>query len=274
MNINVNTQKLWDIPETMLVSLWCRAMESKSKNPILIDKDAEKCIDSIDYDFSKLWNPRMSIVGCAIRAKLIDQEAKEFIAKNPDAVVIQLWTWLDARFDRIGRPKVTHWYDLDLPETIEIRKKLLSESENNTFVSMSLFDNDWIDMVLAYNKPILIIIEWVLMYFSEDEVKWFLQKICEKIPKATFLFDILAYKLVWHAKSHDSVSKTKWNAEYKWSILNTKDLESWHKKLHLWKEYYMSKYDEWKYVFIARMLYKIPAFRRNFDQRVVRLEIY
>ena len=188
MNTNVNTQKLWDIPETMLVSLWCRAMESKSKNLIVFP--------FIFKNFSKLWNPRMSIVGSAIRAKLIDQEAKEFIAKNPDAVVIQLWTWLDARFDRIGRPKVTHWYDLDLPETIEIRKKLLSESENNTFVSMSLFDNDWIDMVLAYNKPILIIIEWVLMYFSEDEVKWFLQKICEKIPKATFLFDILAYKLV------------------------------------------------------------------------------
>jgi hypothetical protein len=32
----------------------------------------------------------MSIVGCAIRAKLLDQEAKEFIQKNPDAVVIQL----------------------------------------------------------------------------------------------------------------------------------------------------------------------------------------
>ena len=32
----------------------------------------------------------MSIVGSAIRAKLIDQEAKEFIAKNPDTVVIQL----------------------------------------------------------------------------------------------------------------------------------------------------------------------------------------
>jgi hypothetical protein len=32
----------------------------------------------------------MSIVGCAIRAKLIDLEAKEFIKNNPDAVVIQL----------------------------------------------------------------------------------------------------------------------------------------------------------------------------------------
>lgn len=115
---------------------------------------------------------------------------------------------------------------------------MLKESENNTFVSMSLFDDKWIDVILAHQKPILIIIEWVLMYFSEEEVKWFLQKICEKIPKATFLLDILSYKLVWHAKSHDSVSKTKWNAEFKWSILNTKDMESWHKKLHFWKEYY------------------------------------
>lgn len=82
MNTNVNTQKLWDIPETMLVSLWCRATESQSKNPILLDKSAEKCIKMIDYDFSKLWNPKMSIVGCAIRAKLLNQEAKEFIQKK------------------------------------------------------------------------------------------------------------------------------------------------------------------------------------------------
>lgn len=151
---------------------------------------------------------------------------------------------------------------------------MLKESENNTFVSMSLFDDKWIDMILAHQKPILIIIEWVLMYFSEEEVKWFLQKICEKIPKATFFFDILAYKLVWHAKVHDFVSKTKWNAEFKWSILNTKDLESWHPKIHVWEEYYISKYDEWKYLFIIRILYKIPSFRKKFDQRVVRLEIY
>lgn len=142
----------------------------------------------IDYDFSKLWNPKMSIVGCAIRAKLIDLEAKEFIKNNPDAVVIiQLWTGLDARFYRIGRPSVTHWYGLDLPETIEIRKKLLKESENNTFVSMSLFDDKWIDVILAHQKPILIIIEWVLMYFSERGSKMIFAKNLWKNPKS-YLF--------------------------------------------------------------------------------------
>ena len=130
----------------------------------------------------------MSIVGCAIRAKLIDLEAKEFIKNNPDAVVIiQLWTGLDARFYRIGRPSVTHWYGLDLPETIEIRKKLLKESETHTFVSMSLFDDKWIDVILAHQKPILIIIAWVLMYFSERVSKMIFAKNLWKNPKS-YLF--------------------------------------------------------------------------------------
>lgn len=54
---------------------------------------------------------------------------------------------------------MTHWYDLDLPESIEIRRKLWAETEKNTFLAMSLFDDAWIDTVLSHNKPVLIILE-------------------------------------------------------------------------------------------------------------------
>jgi len=50
-------------------------------------------------------------------------------------------------------------------------------------------------------------------------------------------------------------------------------MENWHPKIHLVKEYYMSEYDQGRYPFIFRMLYKIPYFYRRFNQRVVNLSI-
>ena len=269
----VTTQKLTNVPETMLITVWARAVETQTKNPIIIDQKAVECVEKIDYDFSKFKKSKLSQVGCSIRAKLIDDEAKKFIAENPDCVVIQLGTGLDARFDRLGRPNVTHWYDLDLPESIETRQKLLPASGQNSYLPMSLFDFSWIDMVASQGKPILIIVEGVLMYFSPDEVRGFFEKIVEKIPKATILMDLLPKILVGKAKSHDSLKKVK-NAEFKWGVKKAQEIEDWNPRIHVTKEYFLSDFDQKKFPMMFRFLYKIPYFYRKFNQRVLRLDIY
>ena len=50
---------------------------------------------------------------------------RHFIAEHPDAVVVQIGAGLDARYERLGKPRSTAWYDLDLPEVIEVRRMLL-----------------------------------------------------------------------------------------------------------------------------------------------------
>lgn len=269
----LSTEKLGEIPETMLITLWAKSEESKFKEPFLIDKRAEEIIWKIDYDFTKFKKSKFSQAGICLRASLIDREVREFIEKNPDAVVIQLWSGLDARFERIGSPEITHWYDLDLPEVIELRKELLKETEKNTFLDFSLFDYKWIDTVLAHNKPVLIIVEWVLMYFQETDVKAFFAEICNCFEKTTVIFDMLAYSLVWKAKVHDAVKWMKDKPEFTWSVLNTKEMEKWNPKIHLWKEYIMSDYNRGRYPFIFRVLYHIPYFYKRFNQKVVKLEI-
>ena len=130
-----------------------------------------------------------------VRSSLM-MKLKNLLTENPDCVVIQLGTGLDARFDRLGRPNVTHWYDLDLPESIETRQKLLPASGQNSYLPMSLFDFSWIDMVASQGKPILIIVEGVLMYFSPDEVRGFLKKLLKKFQKRRFWMDLLPKKFL------------------------------------------------------------------------------
>ena len=54
-----------------------------------------------------------------------------------------------------------HWYNLDLPETIAVREKLLPESGNITQIAMSEMD-DWGKMVEESRTPVLIIIEGLM----------------------------------------------------------------------------------------------------------------
>lgn len=265
--------KLTDVPETMLITLWAKAEESKRPDALLRDEKAQEIIRKIDYDFSKFGKASFSQSGCCVRASLIDEEIKAFFAEHPDAVAIQLGAGIDARYERLQRPEITHWYDLDLEESIDLRRKLLFESERNTYIASSMFDYGWTDTVKSHGKPVLIIIEGVLMYFEPEQIKAFFDEICRRFDNATVLFDMLAFSLVGHSKQHDSLRKVGKGVEFRWSVLDTKEMETWNPKLRVEKEYYLSDYNNGRFPFLFRILYHIPWFYRRFNQRVVRLRI-
>lgn len=268
-----NTSKLIGVPETMLITLWAKAFENQQKNPILKDEKAVAIIQKIDYDFKKFKQSKFSQVGICTRAKLIDNQANNFIEKHQKSVVIQIGAGLDTRFHRLGCPKNVIWYDLDVPEVMNLREKLIARQENNHYLAISMFDKAWIEKITHNELPILIIVEGVLMYFTENEVRRFFEMICQHFNKATIVFDMLFYKGVGISKKTDAVSKMKQIPEYQWSMLNSKEIENWHQKIHFSKEFYMSDYYGKRCPFPLNFLYKIPYFYKNFNQRVVVLDI-
>ena len=265
--------KLTDVPETMLITLWAKAEETKRADALLHDEKAVEIIDKIEYDFSKFSKAKFSQAGCCVRAGLIDAETKDFLNKHPDAVVVQLGAGIDARYERLQCPPVTHWYDLDLEEAIKLRRQLLSESERNTYIASSMFDYGWIDIVKSHGKPVLLIIEGVLMYFESERIKAFFQELCARFDNATMLwFGVIRFVDLFGAIFR-YIRKVSKSVEFKWSLLDTKEMETWNPGIRLEKELYMSKYDRGRFPFIFRMLYKIPYCFRRYNQRVVRLRI-
>lgn len=273
MNNKVTAKKLSNISETMLITVWARAVETKRQRGLLHDPVAVDIIKQINYDFSVFESAKMSQAGCCIRGKLIDDMTLAFIKKHPDAVVIQLGAGLDTRYQRLNCPDITHWYDLDLDEAIAIRQTLCPKHEKNTLLAMSMFDESWVDKVQAHNKPVLIIIEGVLMYFDEDQVKTFFTMLCRRFTQTTVLFDMLAYLVKGKAKHHDALKKTQHKAEFKWSLINSKDMEKWHDKIYIAEERYMSDYAGKRFILLMRILCKMPYFYKRLNQRMLRAEI-
>ena len=117
--------KLSGVPETMLQTVYARAKESRGRGAIH-DAKAKELIEKLDYDFSLADKDTAMRSGVIARTIVLDKLTKSWLASHPDAVVVNIACGLDTRCYRMSG--YAHWYNLDLPETMAVREKLLPES--------------------------------------------------------------------------------------------------------------------------------------------------
>ena len=110
------------VAETLLIPLHMRAKESRRKNPILYDPAAERLAESLDYDYSPFDGARLSEVGCVVRGWYFDNAVRRFIRNHIHPVVVNVGCGLDTRYQRAGQGTGVTFYDLDLPEVIDLRR--------------------------------------------------------------------------------------------------------------------------------------------------------
>ena len=159
--------KLSGVPETMLQTVYARAKETKTRGAIK-DTKAVEIIDKINYDFSLADKDSAMHSGVVARTIVLDKLANKYLAKSKGAVVVNIACGLDIRCYRMNG--YTHWYNLDLPETIAVREKLLHESGEISQIAMSAMD-DWSGEITEHDAPAIVIIEGLTMYLSEKDVK-------------------------------------------------------------------------------------------------------
>lgn len=229
--------ELGKIQKTLLFPLWGRAIESQKPDALLVDEKAVEIIDKIDFDFStfKKSLSEISKYGWVMRSLLIDKAINRFLEKHPKATVVDIGCGLDTTFERVDNGKL-RWYDLDLPDTIALRKRFFSENERRKFIASSFLDNGWLDQMIVEDN-ILFISAGVLYYFNEEEVKGFIKRVAEKFPGSEFVFDATSPRGVKMAnKMVLKRSKIENAAFLVWGIKHAKELESWDKHIKVLEE--------------------------------------
>ena len=223
MNSKISLHKLEGVPRTLLIPLRGRYLETKRDEGIINDPKSVEIIDSLEHDFGESELPWDGQLLMAVRTEILDDAIKKFLADNPDSVVVNLGCGLDTRVDRIDDGKVL-WYDLDLPETIEIRKKFFAESGRNRFIAKSVLDFSWVDDI-PKNKKTLFIAEGLFNYFAEDQVKEILLTINVNFPNAEILFEAYSTLITksWHRHAHIKNAFSM----FKWGVTTGKSLEKW-----------------------------------------------
>ncbi len=246
--------KLSPEQETMLITLYAKAQPG---NPLFFDPMLQDVLARVDYDYANLNVPYKTVILVSQRAKKIDSLTQEFLAENPDGVVIQLGCGLDNRFWRVDNG-LARWYDLDMPPVIKLRQQLFPENERYQLISSSVTDLEWIDTIAAKECPVLVIAEGLLMYLTEDKVQKLVLRLHERFPGAKLIADVFSKMTARSAAKHPSLKKT--GATIGWGLDEPTDVEAWGQGIKFLYEWYFSDDpDLEKLGFGYRLAYKLAG---------------
>ena len=182
------------IQETMLGPLWARAKYSQIYPELLDDQEAIEINKNINYDFSKVqeYLGEWRGLGLLVRAKSFDEALIQYIEKYPNATVVNIGSGLDTTFYRVDNGTIK-WFDLDLPDAIEYRKKYLNESIRNKYVSKSALDYGWFNEVeYSQENGVFFIAGGFIYYFNEEEISSVFNAMAEKFPDGELVFDCIS----------------------------------------------------------------------------------
>lgn len=251
---------LSSVPETMLQTVYARAKETRTRG-VIHDEKAVELVDMLDYDFSLADKDTAMSSGVIARTIVLDRLVKAYLEKHPDAVVVNIACGLDTRCYRMTG--YMHWYNLDLPETIAVREKLLPESGAISQIAMSAMEN-WGDKIVEKDVPVLVIIEGLTMYLTEADVKKIFAVIGKRFPKAEVFVEVMNPVM---AKCFKEKSIESSKAKFTWGIAKGKMLADLLPGFQFVEEHSLVE-GMAVFVPIYKVLGKIPAVR-NISNRIV-----
>ena len=201
------------VPETMLQTVYARAKESRTRGAIR-DPKAEELIGKLDYDFSRADRDTAMHSGVIARTIVLDRMVSTWLAQHPGAIAVNIACGLDTRCYRMQG--YTHWYNLDLPETIAVRERLLPEDGIISQIAMSAMD-DWGSEIKEQDTPTLVIIEGLTMYLGETDVKRMFEVIAGRFERATVFVETMNPVVV---KRFKETSIEGSHAKFTWGVKN------------------------------------------------------
>jgi O-methyltransferase involved in polyketide biosynthesis len=175
-------------PQTMLATLYAKALDADLEKPILGDRVAKEVVERIDYDWSKTAiTPRMS-PSVTTRSAHFDNWVRQFLAVHPESTVLHLGSGLDTRYFRVDPGQGVQWYEIDYPDVAELRRQLLPDPEHYHVVASSVTDPAWLQDIPA-DRPTLAIGEGLTMYLTQADGTGLLRRVVERFPSGELQFD-------------------------------------------------------------------------------------
>jgi methyltransferase (TIGR00027 family) len=263
------------VAETLLIPLYVRAEESGRPDALIKDEKAEALVSRMGSAFSRIKQIRMDEndkVAIILRNRQFDRYARGFLSNHPQAVVVHIGCGLDTRFERVDDGRV-QWYDLDLPEVIELRRKVIGSEEGRYhLLAGSVFESGWQEEVGARTgQSFLFLAEGVLMYFEEPRVRSLLLSLQDNFPGSEFIFDAFS-PLIIHANNlRLKISRSGIGARYHWGLKRGRDLEGWSEGIRLLDEWFPFDHPEQRLAH-ARWIRHIPPLARAMGIYHYRLE--
>lgn len=242
------------IPVMALVTLFSRAIESRSPEPIVRDDYAVAICERLrpilagspDRLKRALARDRLAPVvyrHVALRSSYYDRVAQGFMRDNPGGVLVNLGCGLDTRFMRIDDGRVIY-FDLDLPEMIAFKRQFLAQNQRYRMIPQSVFDYDWMKRLEQTNpRSILFLSEGVFIYMDAGRVRDFIGTLQRRFPGCELLCEVFNRRWLrlpftplanWFLRQVTGLGE---NTVYHFGLENSREMESWGRGIELLAEW-------------------------------------
>jgi O-methyltransferase involved in polyketide biosynthesis len=232
--------ELGSVQETLLIALWCRARENEREKPCLLDPKASEIIHQLDYDFGRMDRSLTEYVVLVsnISCRYCDDAIKGFIADHPEGTVVNIGAGLDTTFYRVDNGSL-RWYDLDLPDVMELRLRLMPETDRSRCIAKSVFDSSWFDDIGIPQDRLFMFARGVFCYFDTAELKRLFSAFAIRFPRAEMFFNSYNALGRWGG-NHLAVRRAGIrDAPLKWAIGTANQLARWDSSIEIVDEWPM-----------------------------------
>lgn len=228
--INVD---LKGVPQTLLLPLLGRAKCSRLTYSPIRDERAIKLLQSINYDFDTLAKQvgNQAIMWSMARAYHFDEAIKNYLKAHPYATIVNLGAGLETAFYRVDNG-LLNWVDLDMPEVIALREKLLPPPARVRYLSKSVLDYSWMDDVKEFGTDVFFFAGGFFMYFTQQQVKSLFLHMANYFPNSEVIFDNVSFKAL--KRSNKMLKRAQMSgAALQWGVNDSKALEAWTPKIKI-----------------------------------------
>jgi O-methyltransferase involved in polyketide biosynthesis len=211
--------QLGEVQQTLFIPLLARAQETRSRRPLVRDPKAVEIVAAIEPDRTRFGG--FGSWFTVFRTAIYDHWVNGFLAEHPAGTVVELGSGLNTRFERVDNGRVA-WFDLDLPDTVALRRRFFADSDRRHTIAASVLDGAWMDVVAETAGPYLFVSEGVLVYLAPDDVRGVLRRLVERFPDARLALD--TYPALMMRRQHQ-MAAGKGLARWQWACDDPRELE-------------------------------------------------
>ena len=177
------------VADTLYIPLAARVYVSKRFPEYFFDPKSLELEPAIPGDSIQRGSNEYTMIASVARYHNLDQMARAYVARHPTCNIVNVGCGLETMFWRVGPDAPdTRFYEMDLPEVVETRRRILGAPERDALIAGDAFDLSWASGVDA-SRPTLIIVSGVFQYFHNADVLGFIADAKKVFADAELIFD-------------------------------------------------------------------------------------
>ena len=177
------------VADTLYIPLAARVYVSKRFPEYFFDSKSLELEAAIPGESIQAGSNEYTMIASAARYHNLDQMARTYVAAHPICNIVNVGCGLETMFWRVGPDAPNaRFYEMDLPEVIETRRRVLGAPERDKLIAGDAFDLSWADGI-DVSLPTLIIVSGVFQYFHNADVLGFIEDAKKTFADAELVFD-------------------------------------------------------------------------------------